>query len=81
MTMALWISSTVTPYGNPGKGSICVMAESREEAIKRAREGLEAMKSTYAPKQRRIQELLANLEHEEHGMQSVGDVFVDLGID
>jgi len=71
----LWISSALSPYGNP-YGSITVIAATRDEAIARARQELESHKSlTYVPDARYAANLLENLEQEM--TEIPGGVFID----
>ncbi len=59
----LWTSSAVSTYGNPF-GFIAVVAETREEAIAKARESIkaDAGHGGYVPAERYAQNLLDHLE-------------------
>ncbi len=59
----LWTSSAVSTYGNPF-GFIAVVAETKEEAIAKARESIKADTSHggYVPAERYAQNLLDNLD-------------------
>ena len=58
----LWITQAQTPYGN-GYGVVAVLAETRQEAIAKARPKIEASvaRETYVPSQRYYRSLLDNL--------------------
>ena len=59
----LWTSSAVSTYGNPF-GFIAVVAETKEEAIAKARESIKADTSRggYVPAERYAQNLMDHLE-------------------
>lgn len=72
--MNLYISSAKTPYGNE-YGVIAVVADSRNEAIIKARAALSASESNYVPAERYRGNLL---EHLDSGMTLVEEgVFID----
>ena len=74
--MRLWVSAALSPYGNP-YGAVAVVAETRREAIAKAREALEKNTFGYAPAQRHKANLLANLDR---SMEEVsGGVYIDWG--
>ena len=60
--MKLWIGTAETPYGNE-YCSVTVVAETKEEAIAKARPKIKASlaRETYVPNQRYYQSLLDNL--------------------
>lgn len=63
--MKLWISSAMSPYGNP-YGLIAVIAETREEAITKAREWITSNRGScgYVPIDNYAQNILNNLDTE-----------------
>jgi acyl transferase domain-containing protein len=71
----LWISAADTPHRNQ-YGLVVVVAESKEEAVAKARAFLESdeARSTYVPEERYREALLLDLDH---NMRSAGEVFVD----
>jgi hypothetical protein len=75
--MKLWISCAVGPNGEPW-GTISVIAETREDAIAKARQRLEAMDSSRHPEaQNYIESLKTNLATTMNEAL-LGDVFIDL---
>lgn len=60
----LWISAAVSPYGNE-YGLIAVVAETRDEAIAKARDELESSRQNlgYVPHQEYAKNLLDNIEN------------------
>jgi hypothetical protein len=71
--MKLWTSSAMSPYGNP-YGGITVLAETREEAITKAKAALTAhVEDSYVPRR----EYVANLIEHLDGIEEVPDgVFI-----
>lgn len=63
--MKLWISSAMSPYGNP-YGLIAVIAETREEAITKAREWITSNRpqGAHGPLDDYAQNILGNLDAE-----------------
>jgi hypothetical protein len=57
----LFIAAAVTPYGNE-YGMLAVIAESRDEAIERARAALDAEQPGYVPHQQYLASLAEHLE-------------------
>jgi hypothetical protein len=72
MTAKLWIGTALTPYGNE-YGLVAVVAETREEAIAKAKLSLDDP-GNYVPNQRYAGGLLDNLD----AMSEIADeVFID----
>ena len=73
--MKLWTSSAVAPHGNQ-YGGLYVVADSREEAITKAREALHANgRDNYVPREEYRQNLMDNLEATTEEVAS--GVFID----
>jgi biotin carboxylase len=69
----LWISTAVSPDGNPF-GTVAVIAETKTEAIAKARVALQKTSSNYVPAQEYQQNLLDHLDD----MEAVGEgVYID----
>ena len=58
--MKLWISSAMSPYGNPF-GLVAVVAETKEEAVSKATAALDSPQS-YVPAEQYRQNLLEHLD-------------------
>jgi hypothetical protein len=62
-TQRLWISSAVSPYGNP-YGAVAVIAETRAQAVAKVRQELADRKGGYVPADRYAKNILENLEEQ-----------------
>jgi hypothetical protein len=61
MSAKLWVGSALTPYGNE-YGLVAVVAETRDEAIAKARREL-SQNHSYVPHKRYADALLDNLDN------------------
>ena len=66
----LWIGSALSPHRNP-YGLMVVLAETKEEAIAKARSALEAEQHNYVPAQRYVENILQNLNSIEEAKSDV----------
>lgn len=72
--MKLWISTAMKPPGDP-YGLVAIVADTKDEAIAKARTAIEADPSDHRPTQQYVQELLAALDGE---IEEVAEgVFID----
>jgi hypothetical protein len=75
--MKLWISNAVGPNGEPW-GTIAVIAETREDAIAKARQRLEQMDTSRHPEAQEYRQSLIGNVALTMNQAVLGDVFIDL---